>query len=221
MNTASNHEASPACALVATRCVCCSRKLTDALSVQLGIGPDCRETYGYNAEMAPGSADWTKAWELIDPMHLVTLERLHEEGTSDARKVCNVLVHHAAIADKADRGPFVFAIRALGYTKLADKIQRQAGRALARTLAPAPVAAPVMVLIRQEGDTYHLRCPYSEAFNAALRANHCQAWFVRDIDPAKRHWCIPVRNRKALWTAIKSAFAGGTLVSSKGAATIS
>lgn len=34
--------------VLATKCAVCGRPLRDAVSVELGIGPDCREKYGYN-----------------------------------------------------------------------------------------------------------------------------------------------------------------------------
>lgn len=35
--------------MLATNCAVCSRPLRDAVSVEMGIGPECREKYGYNA----------------------------------------------------------------------------------------------------------------------------------------------------------------------------
>lgn len=34
--------------ILATNCAVCGRALRDAVSVEMGIGPDCREKYGYN-----------------------------------------------------------------------------------------------------------------------------------------------------------------------------
>lgn len=39
----------PACKLLATHCVCCGRPLVDSVSVELGIGPECRE--GINGDL--------------------------------------------------------------------------------------------------------------------------------------------------------------------------
>lgn len=36
----------PATKMLATHCVCCGRALVDAISVQLGIGPECRQNDG-------------------------------------------------------------------------------------------------------------------------------------------------------------------------------
>ena len=40
------HENSTACKLLATKCICCGRALVDSVSVELGIGPECR--HGFN-----------------------------------------------------------------------------------------------------------------------------------------------------------------------------
>lgn len=40
-----NHENAPATKLLATNCACCGRALTDAVSVETGIGPECRKRF--------------------------------------------------------------------------------------------------------------------------------------------------------------------------------
>jgi hypothetical protein len=37
-----SYTAAPACQLLATNCCCCGRPLVDSVSVELGIGPECR-----------------------------------------------------------------------------------------------------------------------------------------------------------------------------------
>jgi hypothetical protein len=41
------YENAPATRILATHCVCCGRPLVDAVSVETGVGPDCRKKYGY------------------------------------------------------------------------------------------------------------------------------------------------------------------------------
>lgn len=41
----SNYENAPATQLVATHCCVCARPLVDAVSVEVGMGPDCRKKY--------------------------------------------------------------------------------------------------------------------------------------------------------------------------------
>ncbi len=45
-----SYENAPATVLVATNCCVCGRALVDSVSVETGIGPDCRAKYGYNVE---------------------------------------------------------------------------------------------------------------------------------------------------------------------------
>ena len=40
-----NYTEAPATVLLATNCCCCGRPLVDAISVSLGIGPECRDGY--------------------------------------------------------------------------------------------------------------------------------------------------------------------------------
>lgn len=46
----SGYENAPATRMLATHCVCCGRALVDAVSVQMGIGPECRD--GFNDGIA-------------------------------------------------------------------------------------------------------------------------------------------------------------------------
>lgn len=43
-----SYESAPATKLLATQCAICGRPLLDAVSVEVGIGPVCREKYGYD-----------------------------------------------------------------------------------------------------------------------------------------------------------------------------
>lgn len=45
-----SYENAPATKMLATHCLACGRPLVDAASVEAGMGPDCREKYGYTAE---------------------------------------------------------------------------------------------------------------------------------------------------------------------------
>lgn len=43
-----SYENAPATLMLATHCAACGRPLVDADSVETGMGPDCREKYGYD-----------------------------------------------------------------------------------------------------------------------------------------------------------------------------
>ena len=50
-----DYTSAPATQLVATACAVCCRPLLDALAVEAGIGPVCRETYGYHVTVDPAA----------------------------------------------------------------------------------------------------------------------------------------------------------------------
>lgn len=43
-----SYENAPATKMLATRCAVCAHPLVDAMSVEIGLGPDCRAKYGYD-----------------------------------------------------------------------------------------------------------------------------------------------------------------------------
>lgn len=95
MNT---YENAPATKLLATACACCGRALVDAVSVETGIGPDCREKYG--VDVVVDEAARTEANALV---HAVA-----KKGVS--RKECREICKQLA---------------ALGYVVLAARIMKR------------------------------------------------------------------------------------------------
>jgi hypothetical protein len=74
-----SYESAPATKLLATHCACCSRPLVDAVSVETGIGPDCRKKHGYT--QAQAEPNWEAVMQLTDG--LVSVAELF--GTATAR----------------------------------------------------------------------------------------------------------------------------------------
>jgi len=96
----STYENAPATKMLATYCACCSRPLVDAISVETGIGPECRKKHGYYLEGA----------------------------SEEARKEANVMVHHIAIhQDGPQVVAAVARLRELGFTTLADRVLDRIG----------------------------------------------------------------------------------------------
>ena len=92
----------PATALVATHCAVCNRELLDAVSVEAGIGPVCREKHGYNIE-----------------------------ANEDDRAEANQLVHAIAANIKAPTvGDNLDRLNALGFTRLARAIAKRVATVL-------------------------------------------------------------------------------------------
>ena len=131
---------------VATRCAICRLPLTDAMSIQIGIGPDCRKGHGF--EQSDCDADWGRALFALgarcdDVTYQAVLDAygplaargvLPWSGSAgfggsstkvqDVRKACRVLVHRLSTAfesklTKEDVIRTIAAIYELGYTKLA------------------------------------------------------------------------------------------------------
>jgi hypothetical protein len=97
------YENAPAAAMVATHCAVCARPLVDALSVELGIGPDCRKRYA--PELFAGAS-----------------------GLSADRAEANAHLHWVAIhQDSAEVRERVARIHALGFPALAERIAKRLG----------------------------------------------------------------------------------------------
>lgn len=52
-----SYENAPATVMLATHCAACKRPLVDAVSVEIGMGPDCREKYGYSEAVEPSNRE--------------------------------------------------------------------------------------------------------------------------------------------------------------------
>lgn len=91
------YENAPATLMLATHCLACARPLVDANSVEAGMGPDCREKYGYNVA-----------------------------ASDEARTEANKLVHALAAADTepstADIASACVRLMELGFLRLSAKI---------------------------------------------------------------------------------------------------
>lgn len=94
----STYENAPATKLLATHCACCGRSLVDAVSVEHGIGPDCRERYGVDV--------------VVDEA---------------ARKEANEIVFRLARRglSRKDAQPLFDRLAALGFAVLADRVAKR------------------------------------------------------------------------------------------------
>lgn len=89
------YEDSAACKMLATHCSACARPLVDAVSVEIGMGPDCRKKY------------------FKDP----------EGITPEERSEANVLVYKIALLQKGvEVINATNALRNMGFAALADRI---------------------------------------------------------------------------------------------------
>lgn len=116
------YENAPATKMLAARCAVCARPLLDAVSVESGLGPDCRRKYGFNQEVAP-----------------------------ELRAEANKIVYEIALKQTgAVVGWGCQRLRALGFNSLAERIEKRAiavriqkegGRLLVKTPYSDEVAA--------------------------------------------------------------------------------
>lgn len=190
------YENAPATKMLATACACCGRPLVDAVSVETGVGPDCRKKHGY-AE-AQGPADWEGARQILTGGEAIPAD-LESAWGSNAHEVANVLTHRAACAAKMGRAVYIRALDALGYYKLA--------RAIAR-------ASSEMVEVTEHAAGYAVRTPYRADFVEALKAARIGARWDRE----GKVWTFPAdhRARAEAFRVMRASFAGGWLVSAKG-----
>lgn len=174
-----SYENAPATTLLATSCACCGRPLVDSVSVETGVGPDCRKKYGYG--MAQGEPDWA-AFEL-------GLGWPVPEADRDPRVLANRLVHRIAIgfSSPAALAAHVSAVRALGFHKLAGKLADRAAS----------------VSVAYDGDMLVVRSPFSPNFLDYVRPIKGSRW-----EKSSKTWRFPVAEKRPVWAAICRAFAG-------------
>lgn len=93
-----SYEFAPATTLLATHCAVCRRPLLDSMSVEIGMGPVCRERHGYNTEM---------------------------DDLPGCRDAANCIVHRIAACpdDEQLRADGCAALRVMGFKKLPDRIE--------------------------------------------------------------------------------------------------
>lgn len=194
-----SYENAPATEMVATYCACCGRPLVDAVSVETGVGPECRKRHGFDDSQGP--ADWGRAFASIAELPEEIKQAVAIAcAEMNQRRAANVLVHFIAVhQDDRLAVAATEAVSHLGFTKLAERIAKRVG----------------CVRIEQEGDELLVRTPYSDDFNASMRRVPGARW---DREAKARR--VPVESKRALWVAMQRAFAGCMVVSAKGAARI-
>lgn len=93
-----SYENATATKLLATHCVCCGRALVDAISVELGIGPECRD--GFNAD-------------LTDETRKIANKLVFEASVAATQGRIETVRANAA------------QIRAMGYGELAERMEKR------------------------------------------------------------------------------------------------
>lgn len=202
----STYENAPSTKMLATHCCACGRALRDAVSVEAGMGPDCRERHGYGEPQAP--ADWDVAEQVMlaaetdgDAQHEGYVAVVSEaRGTQNAHRAANVLVHHAACVDRSERKPFVATLAALGFHALASALARAAGE-MVSVEGPVPDARGPRYVVRQSR--------FDRAFADALYAARIGARWDRE----RKAYLVPAdaRAQRELWRVMREHYAGAML----------
>ena len=207
--------------LTASHCCVCSRSLRDALSVQLMIGPVCRKRYGYSD--VPENPNLPKALGYVaaleqtvgnDPI-VVKYLRANRE---DARMMCNILTAFASVhySEKTKVLAVSPIIRALGYPKLAEKLEWDRS----------------VVQIRRDwaSKTVEVYTPYNNAFVRDLHrltAQSASKVFNESKDRSGnvrrgkfKCWSIPQRFEAAILGLIRIYYAGQAMYDGEGVSTV-
>lgn len=119
--------------ITATHCCICRKELTDAESVEHGIGPVCSRKY-YDPDFLPNEKQVMNAIGLLQasglPEHIIDeflscVDNLEGAEKNNARKACNLLIYWASCRyyDRDEVFRCSAIIRALGYDTLADKLE--------------------------------------------------------------------------------------------------
>lgn len=160
---------------VATHCCVCGLPLVDATSVEFGIGPVCRRKYNYEDAYAISPDTGAEVSLFLAEQnfpHDVALGVDAAVEADDSRKAANKLVYYASAEQGEAAILAAHALRLLGYTALADRIQ---DRLLAVSLKRTPEG---MVAVTT---------PYNPAFIGALRVKFVgQKW-----DRENKVWLLP------------------------------
>ena len=178
---------------VPTYCAVCAHSLTDAPSVELGIGPDCRRQHGY--DRPDGAADQQRADGEIARAIAID-ERLANLRTrllsDDPRIWKRVLVRQIAVSQRGTAAAHLTAaLHAVGWVQLAAAIAKRLGSAV----------------IEQEGNVLLLRARRTPTLVAELRKVPGRMWHGgRGVN------VVPAAQGPALWTLLKRALPIGTIV---------
>jgi hypothetical protein len=204
-----SYENAPATKLLATHCACCARPLVDAVSVEAGVGPDCRKSHGYNEAQAEPDWDAVKALLVsLFPTHpefslegLDASEASWRLGGLHTRALANKLVYLLARQasgldfDRDFTAQLVNAIAALGYKKLSAR--------LVKRLA--------VVVIAEEAGRLTVDTPWSPQAVETFRKISGRKW-----DPEAKLNTFPVSARRDVFNALRKTFPEQIAIGPKG-----
>jgi hypothetical protein len=193
------YETAPATVMLASSCACCAKALVDSVSVETGVGPDCRKKHGFGT--AQGEVDHTALVVGLAKLSpetntaLVTTwaNRSVDAGTVEGAQImANIATHTIAIEQTGkDVAALTEIVAALGFTKLAARIAKRIG----------------VIVVTEEAGILTIKAPFSEEFNANVRSVPGARW-----NQETKSRTVPASARRALWAALKKSFPIGMMV---------
>lgn len=190
-----SHELAAATQVLASNCCICGRDLCDAKSVELGTGPVCRKRYFRDADIPIDNDGWARALGVVAqsglPEHIIdgVLDR-----RPDTRLAANLVVYWAS-AHHTDRKTVLTCsniVRFLGYTTLADKLERDRSDLRFET----------------EGDEIHIYCKRNDRFGWDIRRRLNGKIIRHEASNRFKCWAVPT-NRKASLILLAGVYFGG------------
>lgn len=165
----------PQTELLATHCAACGRPLVDAVSVETGMGPDCRARLLIGVE--------------VDEV---------------AREEANKLVHGIATNRVGvDILEPLARLRALGFEKLANRIQKR-------------VKVRPVVVIEEYGSNNELSCKTPYKPEAVAQWRRVRGWrYSRLPDGSKRN-IIPMSSKREVWDLLRRHYKNEVATGPKG-----
>ncbi len=191
---------------MATRCCCCGRKLLDAKSVEIGIGPTCRNKFGYTTD-------------ITDDQRETVNKLIHDAGVQCeimANKELGDVARYSAaglLLDVADR------IEGLGLSRVASKVRERFTGISLDAVKDTPVYEWDYRNRREvETDRTHtaivLRAPYSADFNHLRKNLRLRGRPVKTNDGF--HWEFSNNDKRLVDEVVRKAFAGMLAIGPKG-----
>lgn len=182
-----SYEEAPATKILATHCACCARPLLDAVSVETGVGPECRKKH--KVEVMQGVPDYAEVERFLAGVGPYLFGRV-TAAWGDPRKIANVLVHFIALEqDGAEVLLAAAMLSALGFTVVAVRIMKR--------------LVTVRICLEQGDTRFTVTTPYNEAASSAWRTIPSRRW-----DKERKVNVVDVKDKKALWTVLRTHFAG-------------
>lgn len=185
----------------ASHCCVCASPLTDATSVEFGIGPVCRKKYQYEDayDITPDQVMELAVWSRTELPEALMVEVNKAAAANNSRRCANLLVYYASAEDGIEAVKSAHALRILGYVALADRVQDRLSA----------------VSLKNVGGEILVRTAYDPIFIAALKRRYVHG---RRWEPTEKVWVMPDTELgfEVLSAAIKEAFDGQTGIGPKG-----